>query len=238
MTEFIGLQNSQIACVIFDCDGVLVDSEMLSAGVLKEVMAEQGMPLSDNMFRDVFLGRSFVNGRARAKSVLNFDLSDDFEDKYRKKLFVELTHKLQTMPGIERLLPSLTIPYCVATGSSPKRLALTLDVTGLSKYFEVNRFTSSEVARGKPAPDLCLYAAAKMKVPYENCLVIEDSEMGILAANAAGIEVWHFTGGAHIQTGYNFPNNLNVAKSFSDMQSLQQALVEIGICKPVCGLQD
>ena len=227
------MQNSHISCVIFDCDGVLVDSEMLSAGVLKEVMADQGLPLSDTMFRDIFLGRSFINGRARAKSVLNFDLSDDFENIYREKLFIELTKNLRAMPGIAALLASLSVPYCVATGSSPKRLALSLEVSGLAKYFETNRFTSSEVANGKPAPDLCFYAAAKMNVQHQNCLVIEDSEMGILAANAAGMEVWHFTGGAHIQAGYNFPKNLKMAKSFSDMQSLQQALAGLGICKPL-----
>lgn len=230
MTEFIGLQNSQIACVIFDCDGVLVDSEMLSAGVLKVMMAEQGMQLSNAMFRDVFLGRSFVNGKARAKTVLNFDLPDTFENQYRERLFVEINQKLQAMPGIGDILSRLRIPFCVATGSSPKRLALSLEVTGLSEYFQVNRYTSSEVTHGKPAPDLCYYAARKMNVPYQNCLVIEDSEMGILAAKAAGMEVWHFAGGAHIKAGYHLPTNLTVAKTLADMPSLQKALVEMGIC--------
>ena len=222
--------------LIFDCDGVLVDSEMLSAGVLRAMMAEHAMPLSDAMFRDVFLGRSFINGKARAKVVLNFDLPDDFESQYRERLFVELTEKLRPMPGIEHVLSSLNIPYCVATGSSPKRLALSLEVAGLAKYFDGNRFTASEVANGKPAPDLCYYAASKMNVAPKNCLVIEDSEMGILAAKAAGMEVWHFAGGAHIKTGYHLPDNLTVAKSFNDMQSLHEALFEIGICKPLARL--
>ena len=230
MTEFIVLQNPQIACVIFDCDGVLVDSEMLSAGVLKAMMAEQGMQLSSAMFRDVFLGRSFVNGKARAKTVLNFDLPDNFENQYRERLFVEITQKLQAMPGIDDLLSSLRVPFCVATGSSPKRLALSLEVTDLVKYFQGNRFTSSEVAHGKPAPDLCHYAARQMNVPPQNCLVVEDSEMGILAAKAADMEVWHFAGGAHIKAGYHLPTNLDVAKTLADMPSLQRALVEIGIC--------
>jgi HAD superfamily hydrolase (TIGR01509 family) len=223
------MPSSNISAVIFDCDGVLVDSEMLSAGVLKAMMAEQGMPLSDAMFRDVFLGRSFVNGKARAKAVLDFDLPVDFENQYRERLFGELTQKLRAMPGIENVLSSLKVPYCVATGSSPRRLALSLDVAGLAKYFVKNRFTSSEVAHGKPAPDLCYYAAEKMNMQNHNCLVIEDSEMGILAAKAAGMEVWHYAGGAHIKAGYHLPDNMTVAKAFIDMPSLQQALADIGI---------
>jgi HAD superfamily hydrolase (TIGR01509 family) len=227
------MPNSNISAVIFDCDGVLVDSEMLSAGVLKAMMAEHGMPLSVAMFRDLFLGRSFANGKARVKTVLNFDLPDDFENHYREKLFAELTQKLRAMPGIQDILSCLRVPYCVATGSSPKRLELSLDVAGLGKYFIGNRFTSSEVAHGKPAPDLCYYAAEKMNMPHQNCLVIEDSEMGILAAKAAGMEVWHFAGGAHIKAGYHLPENLTVAKAFVDMPSLQRALIDIGICDEI-----
>jgi HAD superfamily hydrolase (TIGR01509 family) len=181
------IDNSKFSAVIFDCDGVLVDSEMLSAGVLKIMMAEQGMPLSDEMFRDVFLGRSFINGKSRAKAVLNFDLPDDFESNYRERLFVELNKNLRPMAGIHDLISALKIPYCVATGSSPKRLALSLRVAGLSDQFANNKFTASEVTNGKPAPDLCFYAAERMNVAPQNCLVIEDSEMGILAAKAAGM---------------------------------------------------
>ncbi len=227
------MTTGNIECVIFDCDGVLVDSEMLSAGVLKALMAEQGKPLSDAMFRDVFLGRSFVNGKLRAKTVLNFDLPEDFESQYRERLFAELTQNLSSMNGIEKVLSTLRIPYCVATGSSPRRLALSLEVAGLSSYFAGNRFTSSEVANGKPAPDLCYYAAEKMNVRPQNCLVIEDSEIGIQAAKAAGMEVWHFAGGTHIKAGYRLPENLVVAKTFIDMQSLQRKLVEIGICSTI-----
>jgi HAD superfamily hydrolase (TIGR01509 family) len=228
------MDNSKFSAVIFDCDGVLVDSEMLSAGILKVMMAEQGMPLTDEMFRDVFLGRSFVNGKSRAKAVLNFDLPNEFESNYRQRLFGELKKKLRPMAGIHGLICALKIPYCVATGSSPKRLALSLSVTGLSDHFANNKFTASEVTNGKPAPDLCLYAAQKMNVAPQNCLVIEDSEMGILAAKAAGMEVWHFAGGAHVKAGYRLPDNLNMVKSFPDMQYLHLALSEIGVCdRPV-----
>ena len=231
------MPNSNISAIIFDCDGVLVDSEMLSAGVLKAMMAEHDMPLSVVMFRDLFLGRSFANGKARVKAVLNFDLPENFENQYRERLFAELTEKLHAMPGIVDILSSLRVPYCVATGSSPRRLALSLEVAGLSKYFNGNRFTSSEVAHGKPAPDLCYYAAEKMNMRHQNCLVIEDSEMGILAAKAAGMEVWHFAGGAHIEAGYHLSENLTVAKTFVDMPRLQTALADIGLCDQISGLK-
>lgn len=203
---------------------------MLSAGVLQAMMAEQGVPLSDEMFRHVFLGRSFASGAARAKSFLGFELPTEFENQYRERLFVKVAEELKLMHGITEILATMRVPYCVATGSSAKRLALSLEVTGLDTYFQGNRYTSSEVAHGKPAPDLCFYAAEKMNVSPEQCLVIEDSEMGVLAGLAAGMKVWQFAGGAHIRAGYHLPENLVVAKTFFDMPSLQKALAEIGIC--------
>ena len=222
--------SDKISLIIFDCDGVLVDSEMLSASTLQAMMAEIGMSLSDAMFKDVFLGRSYANAKSRAKEILNFELPDNFEARYRERLFGVLTERLRAMMGVVEVLNALRLPYCVATGSSPKRLALSLEVTGLSKFFNVNKFTVSEVANSKPAPDLYFYAAEKMKVPPSECLVIEDSEAGVMAATAAGMRVWHFAGGAHIKAGYHLPDHLTVAKSFADMPSLRRALVDLGAC--------
>ena len=129
------MSKTNIAAVIFDCDGVLVDSEMISVGVLQAMTSEMGWSLSDQMFREVFLGRSFASGTARAETAFGAKFPDDFELRYRDRLFVELSKKLKPMAGITSLLSSLRVPYCVATGSSPKRLALSLDVTGLSHFF-------------------------------------------------------------------------------------------------------
>ena len=218
-----------ISAVIFDCDGVLVDSEMLSAGVLQDMMAEIGLPMSDEIFRDVFLGRSFANATARAETVLNIKLPPSFESQYRDRLFATLSENLRPMAGVVEVLSSLHVPFCLATSSTPRRLALSLTATGLGQFFENNKFTASEVQHGKPAPDLCFYAAEKMNVSHKKCLVIEDSEMGILAAKAAGMEVWHFTGGSHVKAGYRLPEALSIAKVIPDMPSLLNAFVEIGI---------
>ena len=220
-----------ITAVIFDCDGVLVDSEMLSAGVLQDMMAEIGMPMSDEIFRDVFLGRSFANAAARAETVLGIELPSSFESQYRDRLFAALSESLRPMAGVVEVLSSMRVPFCLATSSTPRRLALSLKVTGLGQFFEDNKFTASEVQHGKPAPDLCFYAAEKMNVPQKTCLVIEDSEMGILAAKAAGMEVWHFAGGSHVKAGYRLPEALSIAKVIPDMPSLLNAFVEIGISK-------
>ena len=222
-----------ITAVIFDCDGVLVDSEMLSAGVLQDMMAEIGMPMSDEIFRDVFLGRSFANATARAEIVLGIELPSSFESQYRDRLFAVLSESLGPMAGVVEVLSSMRVPFCLATSSTPRRLALSLKVTGLGQFFEDNKFTASEVLHGKPAPDLCFPAAQKMNMAPKNCLVIEDSEMGIQAANAAGMEVWYFAGGAHVKAGYRLPETLSVAKVIPDMPSLLDAFVEIGVSKRV-----
>ena len=221
----------KIELIIFDCDGVLVDSEMISAGILQGMTAEIGLPMSDEMFRHIFLGRSFQNATARAHSELGFKFPADFEVHYRDRLFKALSAELKAMTGVVDVLSNLQVPFCVATGSTPLRLALTLEVAGLTRFFKENRFSASEVAHGKPAPDLCFFSAHKMNVDPKNCLVIEDSETGVLAAIAANMEVWHFAGGAHVKSGYHLPPTLPVAKVIDNMPSLRLSLIELGICK-------
>jgi HAD superfamily hydrolase (TIGR01509 family) len=222
--------NEHLSAVIFDCDGVLVDSEMISAGVLKNMLAEHDVPLSDEMFRHVFLGRSYAHGAARAKSELGFTLPETFEVQYRERLFVELTEGLQPMPGIKALLANLKVPYAMATGSSPRRLAVSLQVTALEPYFTNRIFTTADVSRGKPAPDVYFLAAERLGVAPHKCLVLEDSEMGIQAANAAGMEVWHFRGGAHIEPDYRLPTHLTAHASFVDMSDVRSAMARLGFC--------
>jgi beta-phosphoglucomutase-like phosphatase (HAD superfamily) len=117
----------------------------------------------------------------------------------------------------------MVVPFCLATSSSPQRLAVTLSATGLAGHFEGRCFTASEVARGKPAPDLFLHAARGMGVDPRTCLVIEDSELGVRAALAAGMAVCHFAGGAHVRAGYRLPPELrpdHVAGSMGELASI------------------
>lgn len=218
-----------IDLVIFDCDGVLVDSEMLSAGVLMGLMAEEGYPLSEEAFRADFLGRSFAAAALRARERFGRPLPEDFESRYRDRLFARLEAELKPMAGVAAVLAAMRAPFCLATSSSPRRLALSLAATGLAGFFEGRCFTASEVQRGKPAPDLFLHAAARMGVAPARCLVIEDSELGVRAGLAAGMEVWHFTGGCHVQAGYRLPDGVTPQRRVGGMPELAAAFHQLGL---------
>ena len=215
--------------VIFDCDGVLVDSEMLSAGMLMAMMTEEGFPLSEEAFRADFLGRSFAAAALRARERFGRPLPEDFENRYRDRLFAKLEAELKPMDGVAEVLAALRVPFCLATSSSPRRLALSLHAAGLAHFFEGRCFTASEVQKGKPAPDLFLLAAARMGVVPAQCLVIEDSELGVRAGLAAGMEVWHFAGGCHVRAGYGLPDGIRTARAVPGMRELGQAFRELGL---------
>jgi HAD superfamily hydrolase (TIGR01509 family) len=218
--------------VIFDCDGVLVDSEMLSAGVLMGLMADIGLPITAEIFRSDFLGRSFASAAARAEQRFQRKLPDDFQMQYRRRLLAKMEVALHPMAGVEEVLAAMTAPFCLATSSSPERLALSLRVTGLTPYFAGRMYTASEVERGKPAPDLCLHAARRMGIDPARALVIEDSEMGVRAAAAANMQVWHFAGGAHVRAGYHLPPEVVADRVVADMADLRGALADLGLCRP------
>lgn len=214
--------------VIFDCDGVLVDSEMLSASVLTAMLAEEGFSITPAIFRSDFLGRSFASASARVKERFGRPLPEDFEPRYRLRLKDRMREALQPMPGVHEALDAIRragIPFCLATSSNPQRLAVSLEVTELSEHFAGCCFTASEVKAGKPAPDLFLHVAARMGAEPQRCLVIEDSEMGVRAGLAAGMRVWHFRGGAHIKAGYELPEDVRPHGSIDDMNALTAALL-------------
>ncbi len=222
--------EARYSLVIFDCDGVLVDSEMLSAGVLMAMMAEIGLPITADIFRKDFLGRSFVSAALRAEQRFGRTLPQDFQMNYRERLLAKMAVELQPMEGVTELLTALRAPYCLATGSSPQRMALSLQAAGLERFFTGRCFTASEVPHGKPAPDLMLHAAARMKADPAGCLVIEDSEMGVRAAQAAGMAVWHFAGGAHVKAGYRLPEDVVPDRVVAGMAELRGIFSDLGLC--------
>jgi HAD superfamily hydrolase (TIGR01509 family) len=226
----VPIEAKRITHIIFDCDGVLVDSETLSAAVLKTMMAEIGFPITDEIFRADFLGRSFANASARAEQRFGRAFPKGIQLRYRDRLLAEMRKSLKPMDGVKQLLDALTAPYALATSSSPQRLATSMEVAGLSPYFEGKCSTASEVANGKPAPDLFLLAARRLNAAPENCLVIEDSMMGVEAAMRANMVVWRFTGGSHMRPEdvAETPGNVEVVAS---MLALRMALVEAGLCR-------
>lgn len=185
--------------VIFDCDGVIADSEVLSASVLIEQLAALGIAIGPEDVRRDFLGRSFPTVATLIRDRFGQPLPDDFEASYRRRLLHRYATDLRPTPGVMPVLAALRLPACVATSSSPPRVARTLQLLGLAGRFGPHVFTASQVARGKPAPDLFLFAAARMGVPPSRALVIEDSPPGIAAGLAAGMRVLHYRGGAHLR---------------------------------------
>lgn len=182
--------------LIFDCDGVLVDSELLSCRIDAEVLTECGVPYTaEDVARD-FTGVSIKDQIARIEAERGIRLPDDFTQRLNRTLFERFETDLKPIEGVRDAILSLPSPRCVASSSIPERIALSLRVTGLADLFE-NIFSSTQVARGKPAPDLFLHAAQQMNTRPEDCLVIEDSTAGVQAARAAGMRVIGFTGGSH-----------------------------------------
>lgn len=192
--------DGPIELVIFDCDGVLIDSEIISARVLMQALREQGVDVDFPYFKANFLGRSFPKVAASVRSDFQVKLPDSFEADYRKNLLAAFDQELRPVPGIFDVLDKLNCRACVATSSSPPRAAHSLKLTGLDRYFPEAVFTASLVENGKPAPDLFLHAAKVCGVEPEACLVIEDSIPGLIAAKAANMKVAHFVGGSHLDT--------------------------------------
>ncbi len=184
--------------VIFDCDGVLIDSEIISARMLVAELAGMGVSIDTDYVAQHFLGRSYPTVMKVIQQDFGVKLTPDFEEAYRSRLLAAFETGLKPIPHIHEVLAQLSVPWCVATSSSPARAKQSLRITGLSEVVGTRLFTASEVANGKPAPDLFFHAAAKMGTAPARCLVIEDSLNGILAARAAGMTVWRFIGGSHL----------------------------------------
>jgi HAD superfamily hydrolase (TIGR01509 family) len=182
--------------LIFDCDGVLVDSEPLSCRIDAEVLTECGVPYTAEDVAREFTGVSIKDQIARIESQRGIRLPADFTERLNRALFQRFETDLKPIAGVREAILSLPYPRCVASSSTPDRIALSLRITGLSDLFD-HVFSATQVARGKPAPDLFLHAAAYMKARPEDCLVIEDSAAGVQAALAAGMRVIGFIGGGH-----------------------------------------
>ncbi|MFY0632208.1 MAG: HAD family hydrolase [Vannielia sp.] len=196
MTAPDGDPMQHIDLVIFDCDGVLADSEVISARVLVEALGHHGLSVTmEHVFRN-FVGQSFPKVAQKIRRDFALDLPESFEAEYRTRLVEEFAAGLRETEGVSAMLECLGRRACVATSSSPQRVGRTLALLKMERFFE-RVFTASEVRHGKPAPDLFLHAAKHLNVQPKSCLVIEDSKAGLRAAQAAEMEVWRYTGAAH-----------------------------------------
>jgi HAD superfamily hydrolase (TIGR01509 family) len=183
--------------VIFDCDGVLVDSEPLSVRVLVEALNRHGVDMAEEEAYRRFLGRSLATMKQIMDEEYGFHTGPEFLEAMRLDLYSRFKCELQPIPGIAETLDHLSVPRCVASSSNPDRIRLSLSITGLIDKLEPNIFSATMVKNGKPAPDLFLHAAAEMGFDPKDCIVIEDSPAGIEAAQRAGMTAFAFTGGSH-----------------------------------------
>ncbi|ASY63980.1 Hydrolase in polyol utilization gene cluster, haloacid dehalogenase-like family [Sinorhizobium sojae CCBAU 05684] len=183
--------------VIFDCDGVLVDSEPISLAVLVESLEAAGVFMTTSEAGERFLGRSLKSMSAILHEEYGLATDDAFLEGMRMRLYARFRQELKPVRGVREAASQLDGACCVASSSQPERIRLSLTVTGLIDLFEPHIFSASMVAHGKPAPDLFLHASAEMGYRPADCIVIEDSPAGIEAAKAAGMRVFAFAGASH-----------------------------------------
>ena len=187
--------HGPLGLVIFDCDGVLVDSERLAIRVDVEVLARLGWKLTEAEIVERFVGRSDASMVAEIEAHLGRRLAEDWDREFRQLYLDLFAAELAPVPGVVEALDRIALPTCVASSGTHEKMRYTLGLTGLYDRFAGRIFSVTEVAAGKPAPDLFLHAAARMGVPPSACAVVEDSRWGVEAARAAGMRAFGFAGG-------------------------------------------
>jgi HAD superfamily hydrolase (TIGR01509 family) len=207
--------------IIFDCDGVLVDSEVISCRAHADVLSRHGYPITSDEVFERFLGRSTRQANLEIETELGRKLPDDYHAELQDELFGNFERDLEAIRGIHDALDRITQRVCVASSGSHQRMRVSLGSTSLYERLAPNIFSASQVKNGKPAPDLFLFAANEMKVPPERCVVIEDSVAGIAGARAAGMTVFGFCGGSHCGPGYaEILRQAGADLTFDDMRQL------------------
>ncbi len=185
--------------LIFDCDGVLVDSEVLAVKAEERVLAEVGFPMTAEEIVNTCVGLSYPAMMALLEERFAKPVPDDLEDRIQEEAIALFPTELREIDGMTNFLAASELARCVASSGTPDRIALSLGITGLDEAFAPNAvYSATMVERGKPAPDLFLHAAGEMGFGQTDCIVIEDSPHGVEAARAAGMDVIALTAGGHM----------------------------------------
>jgi len=213
----------QIQLVIFDCDGVLVDSEPITNSVFAQMLGDLGISLTLQDMYERFVGQSTARCCELIAAMLGRPVPPGFVAEYRARSDAALASQLQTVPGIEATLDTLDrmgVRYCVASNGTHEKMRTTLATTGLLARLEGRLFGITDVAHGKPAPDLFLLAAARYEVAPSNCVVIEDTPTGVTAGVAAGMPVYGYCA----LTPERRLVEAGAQVSFTDMRTLPELL--------------
>jgi HAD superfamily hydrolase (TIGR01509 family) len=207
--------------IIFDCDGVLVDSEVISCRVHADVLTRYGYPITAEEVHRRFLGRSAYDAAAEVERELGRPLSETYDLERRTTLLTALADTVEAVPHLHDALDALDARMCVASSAAHEKTFTTLSRTGLYERFAPNIFSGTQVSHGKPAPDLFLFAAKQMAALPRQCVVIEDSVAGVTGALAAGMTVLGFHGGSHCRPGDGESlGAAGAAVTFDDMRQL------------------
>ena len=214
------IQPNSIECVIFDCDGVLVDSEILASQVSLRMLEPYGFTMSPAEYARIFAGKVERDTLAIIQRDYHINLPDGFLAKLRLEIEHALDHELQPVPGIREAVEKVPVTKAVVSNSRLVRVISSLEVAGLSELFGKRLFAAEMVENPKPAPDVYLYAAHQLGVAPEKCLVIEDSKSGVQSAHGAGMPVVGFLAASHIPEGHE--HTLRQEGAFTTVASAEE----------------
>jgi HAD superfamily hydrolase (TIGR01509 family) len=214
--------------IIFDCNGVLVDSEPIATAVAAEAFLRAGINMTPEMVARHFTGLRAADMFAQVEKAAGIQLPPKFATTVSAATLVRLSQEVRAIPHVAHALSWLRGPKCVASSSTADRVRVSLDATDLSRFFGSYVFSANDVSRGKPAPDLFQHAARQMRIEPAECLVVEDSPAGVAAAVAAGMTAIGFAGGSHGDE--DLPGKLTEAGAASvitDMRALKAEVAKL-----------
>jgi HAD superfamily hydrolase (TIGR01509 family) len=210
---------SKYKCIIFDCDGVLVDSEPISNQVLVDLANKYGANIDLDFAMRNFKGSHFSECLSLISRLVTQPIPNTFEADYRSQTFEAFKKGMKPILGVKQVIESLNIPFCVASSGPENKIRFNLELTGLLTYFENNIFSCYTIKKWKPEPDIFLLAAKTMGYTPDECLVIEDSKLGVMAALNGGFDVYGFT-----EHDYNYELEGLATKTFSNMKNLLEMI--------------
>jgi HAD superfamily hydrolase (TIGR01509 family) len=222
--------NPNFDLVIFDCDGVLVDSEVISCRAHAETLTRHGYPITAEQVLERFLGVSDREARQTIEREIDRRLPDDFEQQVKAATLKFYAGDLQAIAHVGEAIGAIALPKCVASSGTPEKIRHGLTCAGLYDQLAPHIFSATQVSRGKPAPDLFLFAAKQMNTSPERCIVIEDSVPGVTGGRAAGMTVLGFQGGSHCRPGYGDRlHDAGAVAVFDDMRQLPALIRKMGV---------
>lgn len=218
--------------ILFDCDGVLIDSEKIATQIEAEILTNAGFPISTRDVAERFSGKSWEQILRDVEAESGLTLADRLATVVEDLLDERLPIEIEAIAGVEEMLTGLILPHCICSNTKLSRIEILLDKVGLRHYFAPNIFSAKDLGpgRSKPAPDVYLHGAAVMGADPARCVVVEDSVHGVMAGCAAGMTVIGFTGGGH--TFSRHAGNLLAAgakTTLSDMRELPQVMAQCAI---------